>query len=81
MSIIIKTAAITKMQRLLTTWRRRRCIFDVTAVLAIMDFVTAVTHICYTNSDTSLLIDATFSASELLTCGTVCPLKPRTFLD
>ena len=32
----------------------------------------AVTHICYTNSDTSLLIDATFSAFELLTRGTVC---------
>ena len=42
----------------------------------------AVTHyICYTNSDTSVLIDATFSAFELLTCGTVCPPKPRTFLD
>ena len=38
----------------------------------------AVTHICYTKTDTSLLIDATFSAFELLTCGTVCPPKPRT---
>jgi len=33
----------------------------------------AVTHIDYINSDTSLLIYATFSAFELLTCGTVCP--------
>ena len=31
--------------------------------------------------DTSLLIDATFSAFELLTCGIVCPPKARAYLD
>jgi len=41
----------------------------------------AVMYIRYTNSDTSLLIDATFSAFDSLTRGTVCIPKPRTFLD
>ena len=41
----------------------------------------AVTHRCYTNSDVSVLIDAIFSAFELLVCGTACPPKPRTSPD
>jgi len=38
-------------------------------------------HICYTNSDVSALIDAIFSALELLVCGTACPPKLRTSPD
>jgi len=41
----------------------------------------AVMHICYTNSDVLALIDAIFSAFELLVCGTACPPKPRTSPD
>jgi len=41
----------------------------------------AVTHTCYTNSDVSALIDAIFSAFELLIGGTACPPKPQTSSD
>ena len=37
--------------------------------------------LCYTNSDISALIDAIFSAFELLVHGTACPPKPRTSPD